>query len=119
MSRWGGEIAVHFSSTVASSTTAASTSEEDGLHASLFLTTSASTSSVRASEEEGLHTGVPPRNVGVYLGGTETSSRPHTDEGFFGNRFATSHVPNDQDPLLFSADVVVVTKVVSNGAVPS
>ena len=53
----------------------------------LFSTTSASTSatSLCTSEEEGLHT-LPPHNDGVYFGGRETGSRPHTDECFMCHR---------------------------------
>ena len=83
---WGGEIALHSSSTVASSTTAMSTSEEEGLHAALFLTSSASTSatSLCSSEEEILHTGLPPRNVGMYLGGRGTGPLPHNVNEYLG-----------------------------------
>ena len=85
---WGGEIALHSSSTLASSTTAMSTSEEEGLHAALFLTSSASTSatSLCSSEEEGLHTGLPPRNVGMYLGGGGTGPPPHIVGVYFGGQ---------------------------------
>ena len=54
----GVETALRSSSSVASSATAASTSEEEGLHAALFFTASARTSatSLCTSEEKGLHT---------------------------------------------------------------
>ena len=122
--------ALHSPGPAASSTTAASTSKEEGLHAAVFLTTSASTSatSLCTSEEEGLHTGLPPRNVGMYIGGGGTGPLPHNVGVFFGGRETGSRPHSDEcfmchkdeDPLFFvlGKHVVVVAKVVSNGAVP-
>ena len=45
----------------------------------LLLTTltCTSTTAARSSEKEGLHSGPPPRNYGVYLGGGGTGPPPH------------------------------------------
>ena len=52
----------------------------------LFLTSSATTSamSLCTSEEEGLHTGLPPHNVGVFLGGRGIGPLPHNVGEYFG-----------------------------------
>ena len=78
--------ALHPPSPASSSASTVASSEEEGLHTALFLTTSASTSatSLCTSEEEGLHTGLPLHNVGMYLGGRGKGLLPHKIGEFLG-----------------------------------
>ena len=98
--------ALHPPSPAASSTTAAGTSEEEGLHTALFLTFSRwpSCSSPRTSEEEGLAP-PPPHNVREYLGGGRTGLPPHTVGVYFMSRVED----NDEVNILYSLTYSAVT----------